>query len=216
MRNVLHHHRLAGLRAGDDQAALAHADRGEDVEDTARQVLFALDVAFQTHRPVRMQRRQVLEHDAMLDTFRRHAVDHVHHDHREVALAVFRRADFTFDRVAGVQVETADLRRRNVDVVRAGQIRGLGRAQETEAVGQDFKDAVAKDLLALLGAPFHDGEHQFLLAQAVSVLDFQASGHFQQLRDMQRLQFVEGHRGDWWGKSKGGLWRRATDGRARY
>ena len=115
-----------------------------------------------------------------------------------------------------MQVEAADLGRRDVDVVRAGQIRGLGRAQETETVGQDFQHAVAKDLLALLGAPFHDGEHQLLLAQAVGVLDFQASGHFQQLRDMQRLQFVEVHRGGCLGEREGEFWRRATDGHTRY
>ncbi|MNI67026.1 hypothetical protein D3C73_1226280 [compost metagenome] len=140
----------------------------------------------------------------MLDRFGRHAVDLVHLDQRKVAFAILRRAHFTFDGIAGVQVETADLRGRDVDVVRAGQIRGLGRAQETEAVRQDFQDAVAKDLLALLGAPFHDGEHQLLLAQAVGVLDFQASGHFEQLRDMQRLQFIEVHRGECGGKVKEG------------
>src|SRR3546814_20793400 len=54
-----------------------------------------------------------------------------------------------------------------------------------------------------------------LLAQAVGVFDFQAGGHFQQLRDVQRLQFIEVHRGER-GKFKEGLWRRATDGPARY
>ncbi|MDT4829617.1 hypothetical protein FQZ97_630420 [compost metagenome] len=216
VRDVLHHHRLAGLGAGDDQAALAHADGGEDVQNAAREVFLALDVAFQAHGPVRMQRRQVFEHDAMLDRFGRHAVDLVHLHQGEIALAILGRAHFAFDRVAGMQVEAADLRRRDIDIVRAGQIRGLGRAQEAEAIGEDFKHAVAEDLLALFGAPFHDGEHQFLLAQAVGVLDFQAGGHFQQLRDVQRLQFVEVHRGECWGKSKGGFWRRATDGLARY
>ena len=63
------------------------------------------------------------------------AVDLVDLDQREVAFAVFRGADFTFDRIAGVQVEAADLRGRNVDVVGTGEIRSLGGAQETETVG---------------------------------------------------------------------------------
>ncbi|CFO67099.1 Uncharacterised protein [Bordetella pertussis] len=194
--HVLHHHRLAGLGRRHDQAALALADGGEDVEDAAGEVFLALDVAFQTHHLVGVQRRQVLEHDAMLDRFRGRAVDLVHLDQREIALAILRGAYFALDGVAGVQVEAADLRRRDVDVVGAGQVRGVRRAQESEAVGQDFQHAVAEDLFALLGAPLHDGEHQLLLAQAVGVLDFQAGGHFQQLRHVQRLQFIEVHRGE--------------------
>src|SRR5690606_13279736 len=117
-------------------------------------------------------------------------------DQGEIALAVFGGADFAFDGVARVQVEAPDLRRRDVDVVGAGQVRGFGGTQKSETVGQYFQHAVAENLLALLGPPFHDGEHELLLAQAVGVFDFQAGGHFQQLRDVQRLQFIKVHRGE--------------------
>jgi hypothetical protein len=84
-----------------------------------------------------------------LRRFRRFAVDLVDLDQREVALAVLGRADLALDGVAGVQVEAADLARADVDVVGAGQVRGVGRAQEAEAVGQVSSDAVAED-----GSPF--------------------------------------------------------------
>ncbi len=37
--DVLQHHRLTGFRLGDDEAALATADRGDEVEDAAGDVL---------------------------------------------------------------------------------------------------------------------------------------------------------------------------------
>ena len=94
-----------------DQAALALADRRDDVDDAAGDVLLGLDVALELERLVGVQRRQVLEQDLVLGVLGRLAVDLVDLDQREVALAVLRRADLAFDGVAGVQVEAADLRR---------------------------------------------------------------------------------------------------------
>ena len=148
VRDVLQHHRLAGLGRCHQQAALALADRRDDVDDAAGDVLLGLDVALEDHRLVREQRRQVLEQDLVLGVLGRLAVDLVDLDQREVALAVLRRADLALDRVAGVQVEAADLRRRDVDVVGAGEVRRLGRAQEAEAVGQHLQHAVAEDVIS--------------------------------------------------------------------
>ena len=53
----------------------------------------------------------------------------------KVALAVFGHAHFTFDHVAGVQVETAHLAGRQVDVVRAGQEAGVERAPKPKPSG---------------------------------------------------------------------------------
>ena len=63
MCDVLHHHRLAALWAGDEQTALSFADRGDDVDDAAGDVLFAAHVAFEPDVLIGMERRQVLEHD---------------------------------------------------------------------------------------------------------------------------------------------------------
>ena len=53
VRDVLHHHRLAGLGRRHDQAALALADRRDDVDDAAGQVFFGLDVALEDEALVR-------------------------------------------------------------------------------------------------------------------------------------------------------------------
>src|SRR5208283_4414576 len=70
-----------------------------------------------------MIRRQVFEQNLVFRVFRRLVVDLVNLDQREVTLAVFRCADFALDRIAGVEVEAADLRRTDVDVVGAREVR---------------------------------------------------------------------------------------------
>ena len=65
-----------------------------------------------------------------------------------------------------LQVEVADLRGRDVDVVGAGQIVVVGRAQEAEAVGQDFQHAFGEDVAFFFALGLQDLEDQVLLAEA--------------------------------------------------
>ena len=146
-------------------------------------------------RLVGEERRQVLEQDLVLRVLRRLAVDLVDLDQREVALAVLRRADLALDRVAGVQVEAADLRRRDVDVVGAGEVARVGRAQEAEAVGQDLEHAVAEDALALLRLLLQHREDEVVLAHPVGALDLAGVGDVDQLGDVFGLEFGEMHGG---------------------
>ena len=198
VRDVLQHHRLAGFRRRHEQAALALADRRDDVDDPAGNVLLGLDIAFENHRLVGKERREVLEQDLRLRVFRGLEVDLVDLDEREIALAVLRRADLAFDRVAGMQVETADLRRRNVDVVGAGEVARIGRAKEAEAVGQDFQHAFAEDAFALLRLAFQQREDQVVLAHPVGALDFHRIGDVEQLGNVLGFEFgkVHGARGE--------------------
>ena len=193
MRQVLHHHRLAALGRGDEQGALALADGGDQVDDAAGDVLVRLDVALELELLLGEERRQVLEHDLVLALLGREVVDLVDLHQREVALAVLGHPDLALDHVAGVQVEAAHLARREVDVVGRRHVARLGRAQEAEAVGQDLEDAVAEDLLAVLGALLHDREHQLLLAHAGDVLDLQRFAHLDELGDVEGFQFGEVH-----------------------
>src|SRR3546814_13011691 len=66
----------------------------------------------------------------------------------------------------GAQAIFADLVRRHIDVVGAGEIIGLRVAEETEAVGEHFDGARSDDLLALFGEFLEDREHQILLARS--------------------------------------------------
>src|SRR5206468_10118731 len=110
-RDVLQHYRLAGLRRADDQPALALADRGDDVDDAPGDVLLGLDLPLELEHLVGMKRREVLEQDLVLRRLGSLAVDLVDLDQGEVALAILRRTDLAFDRIAGIEFEAADLGR---------------------------------------------------------------------------------------------------------
>ena len=66
------------------------------------------------------------------------AIDLVKLGEGKVALAVFGNSNFAFNHVAGVQIESAHLAGADVDVVGAGGVTGVGAAQETKTIGQDF------------------------------------------------------------------------------
>ena len=126
MGDVLQHHGLAGLGRGHQQAALALANGGDDVDDASGEILVGADVPLQTDLLCREQRRQVLEQDLVLGVLGRFTVDLVHLDQGHVTLALFWCTDLALDRIAGMQVETAHLAGADVDVVRPGQIRSIG------------------------------------------------------------------------------------------
>ena len=115
---------------------------------------------------LRIERREVLEEQLVARLLGLLEVDGLDLDEREVALAFLRRTNLTGDRVAGLQVELANLRRRDVDVVGARQVVVVGRAQESEPVRQHLEHALREDEAALLGLRLQDLEDQLLLAHA--------------------------------------------------
>jgi hypothetical protein len=66
--------------------------------------------------------------------FRVVEIDRVDLQQREIALTVLWRADLPLDGVAGAQAEAAHLAGTDINVVGAGQVIGLRRAQEAETV----------------------------------------------------------------------------------
>ena len=72
-------------------------------------------------------------------------------------------------------------RPRPADVVGTGQVVGLGRAEEAEAVLQHLEHPVAGDLDALLGHVLEDGEHHVALAHRRGVLDLEFLGELEQI-----------------------------------
>ena len=130
VRDVLHQHGLAGARRRHDQGALALADRSDDVDHPCRKIFARRILELDAEALVGIERRQVVEIDLVPRLFRVLEIEGVDLEQREVALAFFRAADVAFDGVAGAQAEAADLRGRDVDVVRAGQVVGLGRAKK--------------------------------------------------------------------------------------
>ena len=138
-------------------------------------------------RSVGIERRQVVEEDLVARDLGVLEVDRLDLDQGEVALALLGRAHLAGDGVAGAQVEAADLGGRDVDVVRAGQVVVVGRAQEAEAVGQALEHALGEDQAALLGLRLQDLEDQLLLAQPVGALDPEVFGDLGELPDAMSL-----------------------------
>ena len=181
----LQQHRLAGARRGDDQSALAFADGRQQIHHAAGVVVLG---RLHLQPRLRIERREVVEENLVAGFLGRLEVDRVDFDQREVPLAFLGRADLAADGVAGAQIEAADLRGRNVDVVGTGQVVVFGRAQEAEAVGQAFEHAFGEDQAALFGLHLQDLEDQLLLAQSREALDAQILGDLVELLDAHVLE----------------------------
>ncbi len=162
---------------------------GQSMSST-RPVRFSLVVS-RWMRALRIERRQVVEENFVARDFGVFEIDGFHFNQREVALAILGRAHLAGDGVAGAQIELADLRWRDVDIVRAGQIVIFRRAQEAEAVGQAFEHAFGEDQPVLFGLGAQDLENQFLFAHAAGAGDLQILGDFRQVGDVFFLQFCK-------------------------
>ncbi len=181
MGDVLQEHRLAGARRRDDQRALALAERRHDVDDPGRHILPGRVFDLHLEALVGVKRRQIVEMDLVAGLFRVLEIDRVDLQQREVALAVLGTADMALDGVAGAQREAPNLRRRDVNIVRAGEVVGVGRAQEAEAVLQHLDHAAADDIHLLGRELLQDREHQLLLAHGRGVLDLVLLGEGEKL-----------------------------------
>src|SRR6185436_11172955 len=92
---------------------------------------------------------------------------------------------------------------RDIDVVGTGEIVGIGRAQEAEAVLEHFDRALAHDLVAGFGADLEDREHQLLLAQGRSAFDAEPFGHLHQVGRSLLFEVVQMHWESLWETDSG-------------
>src|SRR5262249_40556000 len=191
--DVLEHHRLAGARRRDDEAALSLAHGGEEIDDPGRELL---RLELEPELLLRIERRQVVEQDLLPRALRLLEVDGLDLEQREVALALLGRTDLPRDHVAGAQVEAADLTRGDVDVVGTRQVVVVGTAQEAEAVGQDLEDALPADCSVELGLRLENGEDQLLAPERRRPLDAHLLRQRRQVTDLLLLQLLEIERRD--------------------
>ena len=143
---------------------------------------------FQDEPLVREQRREVVEMRLVLRLVRVFAVHGLDLEQREELLLFLGRPDLAGDQVAGLQIEPADLRRRNVNVLRAGQVIETLRTQEAEAFRQHFEHALGKQHAGALGIFLEDVENDLVLAHRAEILHAQFLGHLVQLAHLHRLQ----------------------------
>src|SRR5262245_24917988 len=193
MGDVLENDRLAGTRLRHDQTALAFAERGHDVDDASRQIFVGRLFDLHLQPLIRVERRQIVEMDLVALLFGVLEIDGVDLEQRVIALAVFRAPDLAFDGIAGAETEAPDLRRRHVDVVGAGEIVRVGRAEEADAVLENFHDAGAGGLDVARRALLQNREAEILLAHGARVLDLNLFGEAQELRRRFRLQILQLH-----------------------
>jgi len=133
--------------------------------------------------------------DPVLGGRRRIEIDRVDPQHGEEFFFVLGRPDHARQGVAGAQVELADLARGDVDVVGAGEVVVLRRAQEAEALRQHLQHAFGEEQSFPLGLGFQQPEDQFLLAQGKGTLDPVGLGHLRKPADGLLLQVLEAQNG---------------------
>src|SRR3989442_1764028 len=187
---LLQHHRLTGARRGHDHAALPLADGTEQVHHARGQVF---GVVLEAQPLQRIERCEVVEEDLLARLLGRLEVDRLDLEEREVSLGVLRRADLAGDRIAGAQVEAPDLRRRDVDIVRSGQVVVVRSPQGSESIRQDFQEAFRVDSPHLLGLRLEDLEDQLLLAQPAHALDVELAGDGVEVGDRLFLELRQVH-----------------------
>ena len=107
-------------------------------------------------------------------------VDLRHGHQAEILLVLVRGPDHARDRGAGPESELPDHVRTDVDVVRSGQVIGLGRSHETETVLHDLENAFAENVPSLFGTRLQNAEHHIALAHDGRIGDFEFFGHCQQ------------------------------------
>ena len=120
--DVLKKNRLTRARRRDDQTALALADGRHQVDDAGGAILDGRIFNFHLQPLIRVERRQVVEMNLVTRLFRIFEIDRVNLGEGEIALPFFRLPDQALDRIAGAKRESADLVRRDIDVVRPRQI----------------------------------------------------------------------------------------------
>jgi hypothetical protein len=122
VREPLEDQRLAGARRRDDQAALAEADRRDQVDHARDEVVGRLRAArLELELAIGVDRRERLEVDERREVGRRLLGDLLDAQQREVALVALRPADLAADRHPRLQVVLGDERGREVDVIGDGR-----------------------------------------------------------------------------------------------
>ena len=186
--DLLQQHRLAGARRGDNEHALALADRRDQIADAHVEIF---RIRLQAEPGVGVQRRKILEVAGVGDALGVFAVDRLDAEQGEISLGFLGRADLALDDMAVAKAETADLARADVDVVRAGQIVVFRRAEESETVGEDFEHAFAIHQTVLADAAAEDLENQILLLEPDIILDALFAGDLVEAGDFHLLEVFD-------------------------
>ena len=193
VRDVLEHRRLARLGGRQDQAALAFADRRNEVDEALGEVLL---VGLDVEHLVGEDRDQRIEVRPALGGLGVDRVDRVDAKQAPVLLLVLGRTGLAGHPVPGPQAEAANLGGADVDVV--GRRHDAVTAQEPEALIDDLQDPLRDAGLPILVEARASGrqrhrveqlEDEVLVLQLLSALDPVLGRELAQLVDRLGLQF---------------------------
>ena len=118
----------------------------------------------------------------------------LHLEEGEIALPFLGGPDLPGDGVAGAKIEAPDLGRRDVNVIRPGEIIVIRGPEEPEAVRQDFQDAASENDPVLFHLGLEDGEDELLLSQAAGPFHVEVTGQGGQVIDFLVFQVRKIHR----------------------
>jgi hypothetical protein len=148
-------------------------------------------LAFQENAAVGEHRREQIELRTLAVLLRRLALDRVDTRQGEIPLLLARLADRPVNGVALAQVEPPHLRRRNVQILRAGDVVEPGRAQEAVALRRQVEHAAAVGRAVLQRIAADDLADQLVLAQRLRVVDLVLLGDDLQLPRRLGLQVAQ-------------------------
>ena len=123
--------------------------------------------------------------------FGRFEVDRVHFDQGKVAFSFVGHSDLTGNNISGAQIEFADLRRGDVDVVRARQVAVIRRSEKAIAFGKHFQYSFGKDKAMLFSLRLQDGKYEILFAHFAGFGNLVFLGYFGEFLDVKGLQLAD-------------------------
>ena len=125
-------------------------------------------------------------------------------EQREKALLVLGRTNLAGDEIAGLQVKTANLGRRDINILGAGEVIETAGAQEAEALRQYFQNTFREQNPGALGIFLQKLKNQFVFPHGAEIFDTHFTGLGVEVRHGHRLKFSDVHAG----------WRRAAGSRS--
>ena len=140
-----------------------------------------------------ISRAEILENETRARRIGLVAVDRAHLEQREVALPLLGRTHLAADRIARSEVESLDLRRRHVNVVRAVEVAPVLTAQEPVPLGQNLQYPFAAEHDLLIEQALLDAKNQVLLSQARGLEQAEAGRQRQELCDRLAFEFDDVH-----------------------
>src|ERR1051326_7468518 len=120
------------------------------------------------------------------ETLRIFLIDRFDFQQREETFFFFGRTNLTGDEIPGLQIETANLRWRNVDVFGTRQVIETLRPKETKAFRQNLQNALGEQNTSTFCILLKDMENHLMFAHRAEIFDVQLARHL--------VEFSHGHR----------------------